>query len=434
MEGCALFANKAAAFDRRFNIWEEHHLYHSTNWKKTFTIIYIGQAFSLIGSSAVQFSIIWWLTVKTDSAIVLTIASIVGLLPQALIGPFAGVWVDRYDRKMIMIVADGIVALSSGALAVVFLFGSPPLWVFYLIAFIRALGSTFHAPAMQASIPLLVPQEKLTQAGGWGQLVNSASFMVGPVIGAALMGMLPLHSIMLVDLLGAAFAISALLLVKFPKAPEQSVKLHLFEDLRQGFHAMRSNKPLMAVTIPVLAACIVYMPLGSLLPLLIRGHYSGTAWHSGASEFLFAAGMALSASAIGIWGGMKRQFLMISIGLSALGLCAALSGMLPGSWFAVFATISFIMGGTGTFFNVPYTAYIQRTVPPESMGKVFSLVVSGMSLASPVGLILAGPLSEVVGITNWFTISGILMLLTGIICYLVTRRYDRPAEAAQPNQ
>lgn len=407
---------------------------HLKNWKKTFAIIYIGQAFSLIGSGAVQFSIIWWLTVKTDSAIVLTIASIVGLLPQALIGPFAGVWVDRYDRKTIMIVADGVVALSSGALAAAFLFGDPPLWFFYLVAFIRALGSTFHAPAMQASIPLLVPQEKLTQAGGWGQLVNSASFMAGPVIGAALMGVLPLHSIMFVDILGAAFAISALLLVKFPKAPVQTVKLHLFEDLKQGLRAMRSNRPLMAVTIPVLVACVVYMPLGSLLPLLIRTHYSGTAWHSGVSEFLFAAGMAASASAIGIWGGMKRQFLMIFIGLSALGLCAALSGMLPSSWFTVFAAISFIMGGTGTFFNVPYTAYIQRTVPPESMGKVFSLVVSAMSLASPAGLMLAGPVSEVVGITNWFTVSGILMFLTGIICYFVTRRYDRPAETSQPNQ
>jgi DHA3 family macrolide efflux protein-like MFS transporter len=83
------------------------------DWKKQFAIIYAGQAFSIVGSAAVQFSIIWWLTVQTESAIALTIASIISFLPNMLMGPFAGVWVDRYNRRTVMLVADGVVAMSS---------------------------------------------------------------------------------------------------------------------------------------------------------------------------------------------------------------------------------------------------------------------------------------------------------------------------------
>lgn len=138
------------------------------NWKKNFFTIYIGQAFSLLSSSAVQFSIIWWLTVQTNSAMALTIASVVGLLPQAIIGPFAGVWIDRYNRKTIMIIADSTVAISSLILGVCFFFGTPPLVFIYVILFMRALGETFHKPAMQAAIPQLVPESELTKAGGLG--------------------------------------------------------------------------------------------------------------------------------------------------------------------------------------------------------------------------------------------------------------------------
>lgn len=110
------------------------------NWKKSFFTMYTGQSFSLLSSSAVQFSIIWWITVKTGSPLALTAASIAGLLPQAVIGPFAGVWIDRYNRKTIMIIADSFVAISTLMLSVYFFFTTPPLILVYFTLFIRALG------------------------------------------------------------------------------------------------------------------------------------------------------------------------------------------------------------------------------------------------------------------------------------------------------
>jgi len=157
------------------------------NWQKSFLTIYVGQAFSLLSSSAVQFSIIWWITVQTGSALALTTASIIGLLPQAVLGPFAGVVIDRYNRKTIMILADSAIAISSLLLSLSFFFGALSLVFIYFILFIRALGETFHKSAMQASIPQLVPVGELTKAGGLGQMIQSSCSMVGPMLGALLM-------------------------------------------------------------------------------------------------------------------------------------------------------------------------------------------------------------------------------------------------------
>lgn len=183
-------------------------------WQKSFFIIYIGQAFSLLSSSTVQFSIIWWITIQTGSALSLTIASIVGLLPQAILAPFAGVWIDRYNRKKVMIIADSAVALSSLFLGVTFLFGNQSMLLVYLVLFIRALGETFHKPALQAMIPQLVPASELTKAGGYGQMINSACTMVGPMLGAVIMTVTSLPYAMLIDVLGATIAVITLSFVK----------------------------------------------------------------------------------------------------------------------------------------------------------------------------------------------------------------------------
>ncbi|WP_017414160.1 MFS transporter [Clostridium tunisiense] len=394
------------------------------NWKKVFALIYTGQAFSIIGSAAVQFAIIWWLTVKTGSAITLTSASIVGFLPQALIGPFAGVWVDRYNRKTVMILADSLVALSSVVLGVAFLLKEPSVSFIYGILFIRALGSTFHAPALQASIPMLVPPEDLVKAGGFGQMINSGTSMAGPVIGAALMSVASIQSIMLVDIIGAALAIITLLFVKIPDIKGIKRELNFIEDMKQGIKAIGSNRPLRALTLPIILTTIAYVPLSSLFPLLIRVHFNGTAWHNGVTQFFFATGLLVSSLVIGVWGGLKKQFLMISLSLMFLGIVASIGGVLPSNLFIGFVGISFLIGFIGTFFSIPYMAYMQRSVEQEKLGKVMSLMMSIMSLATPVGLAISGPISELIGVNIWFEVSGVAIFFSGVLCYFMTRKYE----------
>ena len=401
------------------------------NWKKQFFTIYLGQAFSLIGSAAVQFAVIWWLTVQTESAITLTVASIAAFLPSLLIGPFAGVWIDRLNRRTVMIAADSLVAFSSVILGIMFLFlETPPVGFIYLILFVRGLGTTFHGPAIQAAIPMLVPPEMLTKAGGWGNLVVAITSMLGPVLGAALMGFMHMSAIMLVDIFGAAFAIICLLLVKIPDIPGGGTKPQLLADMKDGLRAIRANKPLMAVVIPLALVNILYNPLVTLFPLLVKTRYMGGAWRTGIAEFVFAGGLLTSSAVIGVWGGMKRRFLMSSLAIGVLGAGIVLSGLLTSGGFIIFTICCFFAGAGSAFINVPMMAYTQESIAPDMLGKVLSLLMSAMSLAMPVGLLVAGPVSEAVGVEKWFFWSGIAIIATAILCRFLTKPHD--AETMKP--
>lgn len=395
------------------------------NWKKQFAFIYTGQAFSLLGSAAVQFAVIWWLTVQTESAVILAVASIVAFLPNMLIGPLAGGWIDRHNRKTVMIAADGAVALSSVILgAAFFLTEAPPLWFIFAVLFIRGVGNTFHTPAMQAAIPMLVPVEMLEKAGGWGNLISSVTNMLGPVLGAALMTFLPVSSIMLVDIFGAVLAIVCLLFVTIPDIPRSAEKTHILFDLKQGFYAMRKNKPFMAALLPMILVTTLYMPLGSLFPLLVRTHFMGEAWHNSIVEFVFAGGLLAASVILGVRGGMKKRFLMISLSIVLLGATCLISGILPSSGFWFFVVCCFFMGITGPFLTVPFVAYMQESFAPEVQGKVFSLWFTMASWAMPVGLIIAGPVSDVAGVDKLFIGFGAAIIASAVLFRFLTRPYD----------
>jgi len=397
----------------------------NTKWKKQFITVYIGQAFSIIGSSIVQFAIIWWITLQTESAMSLTFASIAALAPSVFFGPFAGVWVDRYNRKIVMIMADGLVALSSVGLALAFFWMQvPPLWLIYLVLFVRGIGNTFHGPAMQAAIPTLVPAEMLTKAGGWGNLINSLSNMLGPVLGGLLMERLPIATLMTVDVVGAIFAIICLLFVTIPNVARTSDKLSVFSDMRQGLLALKNNKPLFDYLPTGLLCNILFNPLSALLPLFVRTHFLGEAWHNGVVRFMMATGVLISSLVLGIWGGMKKRFLMMNIGMFIIGGIAMYASFIPPEGFWIFVVCCFLLSATTSFVNIPLMSYMQETIAPDMLGKVLSLISTLFNLALPIGLLFAGPLSEVVGISNWFLLSGCSVIFIAIYSRRITRRHD----------
>ncbi len=271
---------------------------------------------------------------------------------------------------------------------------------------------------------MFVPAEMLTKAGGWGNLIVSISTMLGPALGAGMMSAFFIAPIMLVDVIGAVIAICCLLPVHLPHISSGSEEIHIWDDMKQGFLAMKINQPLMAAFFPVIFASVLYMPLGSLFPLLVRSYYMGEAAHSALVEIAFSGGLLLSSLIMGLWGGMKKRFLMISLSLVLLGAASLVSGILPASAFLPFVFCSLLMGASGTFFNVPLMAHIQETVAPEMMGKVISLLTTAMMLATPFGLLVAGFVSEIVGVEHWFFGSGILMMAAGGLCFLQTKRFD----------
>jgi MFS transporter, DHA3 family, macrolide efflux protein len=188
-----------------------------SNWKTRFFTIWVGQAISLLGSQIVQFALIWWLTRTTGSATVLAMASLAGLLPQIILGPLAGALVDRWNRKITMMVADGLVALATLALVVLFFTGLVEIWHVFGLMFIRSIGGSFQWPAMQASTSLMVPKKHLARIQGMNQTLNGSMSIAAAPLGALFIELLPMQGVLAIDIGTATIAILSLFFFTIPQ-------------------------------------------------------------------------------------------------------------------------------------------------------------------------------------------------------------------------
>ena len=205
-------------------------------WNVTFWKIYSGQAVSIITSSIVQFAIIWYITYKTGSAFWLSMASLCGFLPQGILGLFIGSYIDKRNRKKIMIISDGLIAAVSLIMCIISFITNLPIWVILICLALRSIGSAFHNPSLQASIPLIVPQEKLLKYSGYSQAIQSISLILSPAIAALLYDKFSLGSIILLDVIGAVFAIFTLAISVIPKQKtETTEKVDFIKDSKLGF-------------------------------------------------------------------------------------------------------------------------------------------------------------------------------------------------------
>jgi DHA3 family macrolide efflux protein-like MFS transporter len=394
------------------------------DWKKTFMTIWAGQAVSMLTSSVLQMSIVWYLTMRTESAAILTLATLTGFLPRAVLGSFCGTIVDRYDRKRVMIAADLFIAAASSLLAVAGEFGEIPIWLIFAVLFLRSIGAAFHYPSLHASTPLIVPREQLTKYAGYSQGFESISMVISPGLAALLYGIWKLNVIVLLDILGAIAAVSLLLFVKLERpVREQVCRRSLLAETREGIDAARREPGMIALMVVSALYAIVYFPIGTLYPLITMTHFQGGYRESGIVETLFSLGLLFGAvllSRIGQRINRPRAFLW-SIGLYGAGIL--LTGLLPPADLPVFMALSLINGLSVPFYSGVRTAIFQHRIEERYLGRVLALCSSVTMAAMPLGLLLAGSFAEVIGVTTWFSISGILtMLLAGVSALLPSFR------------
>lgn len=387
---------------------------------KPFIILWSGQAASLFGSQLVQFALIWWLTTTTGSATILAFASLMGLLPQVVLGPFVGVLVDRWNRRMTMLLADALVAAATFGLALLFWAGSVQTWHVFVILFIRALGGAFHWPAMQASTSLMVPKEFLTRVQGFNQMLQGGLNIAAAPLGALLLGYFPLQGILLIDLVTAVIAIGALLVIHVPqpaRAPTTGAVTFLSEfraDLSDGLRYVWSWPALMLLMLLAVIINLVINPAFALLPLLVTDHFGGQAIHLGALEAMFGFGVLIGGLLLGFWGGFKRRIFTSLTALIGMGTGVLLLGLAPSGWMWLGFGAAFIIGSTMSLVNGPLHAIFQSTIEPEMQGRVFTLLGSAAGAMSPIGLIIAGPVADWLGVRSWFLFGGSITLLLGI--------------------
>ncbi|MBY0009128.1 MFS transporter [Paenibacillus typhae] len=397
------------------------------HWKRTFAFIFSGQIFSILTSSMVQFSIIWHLTETTGSASVLMIAGLVGFLPQAVLGPFIGVWLDRWNRKLTMLISDSMIAVTSLILGAYYLWGDPSLWVVYVVLFIRSVASSFHAPSFQAAVPLIAPEDQLTRVAGWQQMVFSASSILGPALGIAVYSATSLGAVLLLDVAGALIANVMLLMVKIHQPKPEVVQAPSFrQEFILGWRTFVSSKPIVFITIAMAGFSVVFMPLAMLFPLMTLEHFGRGGYSASVIEAVFGIGMILGGVLLSVLASKWRDSTYMSVSLVIIGLTCLLSGVVGSGAFVAFAVLSFFMGAAAPLFNGPYMAMIQKAYEPETLGRVISLVSSIGMLSSPIGLALAGPVADRYGVQVWFFWSGIVVALIGIVVFL--RFYGKAGE------
>jgi DHA3 family macrolide efflux protein-like MFS transporter len=414
-------------------------------WAGRFFTIWTGQALSLFGSALVQFSLIWWLTQKSGSATVLAIATLVGMLPQIVIGPFAGALVDRWNRRIIMIIADGTIATFSLLLAYLFAMGTVQIWHIYAVMAVRAVGGAFHFPAMSASTPLMVPKGQLTRINGLNQALQGVNSLVAPPVGALLLSILPTQGILLIDVGTAALAILPLLFISIPQPQRseelqgQNVKPSLIHDIRDALAYIRSIPGFTTIIFMALFLNFLLVPTTALVPLLVTKHFGKGAIELGLMESVLGVGIITGGILLSIWGGFKKKIATSLAGIVGLGIGVMLTGLAPANLFILAIVGNIVLGFMIPIANGPVGALMQSIVRPDMQGRVMSLLNSGATAISPLGLLIAGPFSDWLGIRVWFWAGGILCVMIATMAFFVpiimnVENYKEPTQTPIPEQ
>lgn len=379
-------------------------------WKKNVAFYLSSQIISLFGSMLVQCVLAWYITLETQSGLMMTIAIICGFLPMFIISPFSGVWADRMSRKKLIIYADALVAVSTMVLAFAFLIGFRDIWLIFAVMAVRGLGQGIQQPAVNAFIPQLVPQDKLMRVNSVSSSAQSAMMLLSPALAGGLMTFAPLWAIFLIDVATADVAILILAFLVRVNTEKNGAppadKTGYFHDLRLGLKYIACHNVVAKLFLFNGAMMIMAAPIAMLSPLQVTRLFGADAWRLAAVDIGFSAGMLLGGLALMSWGGFKNRHSTITLSAYIFAVCTVVFGLIESFWpFIVFMVI---VGTAMPMFSTPFITLLQETVKPEYLGRVFSFSTMIGSLAMPAGLLVFGPLADVVGL-------GILFILTGSV-------------------
>jgi DHA3 family macrolide efflux protein-like MFS transporter len=385
--------------------------YMNDNWKRNIIVFLTSQTISLFGSSLVQYAIMWHITLETQSGVMLTISIISGFLPTFFLSPFAGVWADRYNRKMLIILSDSLIAASTLVLAILFSLGYDAVWLLFAASAIRAFGTGVQTPAIGAFLPQIVPDDMLTRVNAANSSIQSLVMLASPMLSGALLTIADIEAIFFIDVATCAAAVFILLL--FLHVPIHAKALEkqsasYYKDLREGFvyiknHSFVKTSFLFSSIFFILAA-----PAAFLTPLQVTRSFGEDVWRLTAIEITFSIGMTLGGIAIASWGGFKNKAYTMSLSNLFIGLCTVALGIVPVFWLYLF-----FMGLTGfviPIFNTPFTVLIQQKVEGNFLGRVFGLLSMISSIMMPVGMLVFGPASDFIKI-EWLLVGTGLLLL-----------------------
>jgi len=376
------------------------------HWKRDTIVFLSGQTVSLFGSMLVQYAVMWHLTLETKSGTVLALAAVFGFLPQAVVSIFGGVWADRLNRKMLIIIADTSIAVSTLALAVLMLNGMNDLWIIYLALAIRSTGAGIQSPAVSALIPQLVPTPHLMRVNGINGSIQSGMALLAPAAAGAIYATADLVAIFFIDVVTAVIGVGLIATIAVPTIRRGSeVATGYFTDLVEGVRYIAHHAFVRWLLLLFGIVFLLTVAPSYLTPLMVARTFGDEVWKLTVLEISFSVGMVLGGVVIAIWGGTRNKITMIVVSSVLFGVLSIALGLSTNLW--VFFGFMFLVGLAVPFFSTPSMTLLQETVEPERQGRVFGFVGIVMAVAMPLGMIVFGPLADQFSVELLLVIAGV---------------------------
>jgi DHA3 family macrolide efflux protein-like MFS transporter len=388
-------------------------------WKKKVAVFLVGQTITTFGSLLVQYALLWHLTLTTKSGVVLALAAVFGFLPQAVVSIFAGVWADRVNRKVMIILSDSTIALATLVLAFFMLSGVDDLWLIFLVMAVRSIGAGIQMPAISALIPQIVPTDKLMRVNGINSSVQSSLLIIGPVAAAGIYSTVSLAAILFVDVVTAVIGLSLLATIAVPTLSRAASddKPSYFTDLSEGLKYIFSNDLVRWVMVIYSIVFLLVVAPSNLSPLMLVRTFGDDVWLLTILELSFGIGMVAGGALMAIFGS-KADRLGMMVGTSILfGVLAVVMGFTTN--LILFYTLFFLIGLAVPAFSTSSMTLLQETVEPERQGRVFGFVGIVMAVAMPIGMAVLGPLADIVSVEILLVATGAITVLIAVVAVLL---------------
>lgn len=382
------------------------------DWKRNIALFLGSQTISLFGSALVQYAITWHITLTTQSGAMMTVAIACGFLPTFFLSPFAGVWADRYSRKLLIILSDALIATATLIMALLFLAGHGSIWLLFAMSAIRAVGGGVQQPAVGAILPDIVPVEQLTRVNATNGSIQSLVTLVSPMVAGALLSVASIEAIFFIDVVTAAVAILTLLTlvrVKVHAKAQQAQSLSYFADMRQGFAYIGSHAYVKRFFAFCAALYILIVPAAFLTPLQVTRSFGDDVWRLTAIEVAFSVGMLLGGGLIALWGGLRNRVHTMALACLTMGACTLGLGAVPNFW--IYLAFMAVFGIAMPYFNTPSMVLLQEKVEADLLGRVFGVFGMISTSMMPLSMLVFGPVADLMPIEYLMVGTGAVIVL-----------------------
>jgi len=381
---------------------------------------FYGQLFSLLGSSVVFFVIFVWIIDVTGSPIMLSVLNFINLIPILILFPITGVLSDRYDRKKIILIADSTQAFFSVILVLLFVFNFAIIWLVFLLIGLRSVCQAFHLPTVSAIIPSMVPKENLSRVNGVRFLFLGVVQLIGPALGATLLFLFPIKYILWIDLITFFIALIPLIRLKLPTIQiEKEEEVNSFSrEIKEGFSIIKKIPGLLVIMLLGMLLYFFAQPAMTLAPFFMKIVHGGNNFMFALNSVIFQGGTILGALIVSFKKQWKNKMRIFFVGIMVINIGYLIYALAPIGVFLYIQIGLLIMGLLIPIVDIIVLTVMQQTVPLDKMGRVSSISSMFMMVTQPIGAILAGPLSLIMGISNLYILCALLSIIITIIPYL----------------